>query len=76
MPLIIERADPILSPGVVPSNHVHSVVGGNGFAAAMDFAQTQKSTCATVSPIADKSNYVSTCYFKASFFGSAFCLDR
>lgn len=58
MPLTIERVDPALSPGLTPSQHVHSVVGGNGFAATMDFAQTQTSTCATVQPIADKSNYV------------------
>jgi hypothetical protein len=56
MPLVLERRDPILSPGRV-SNHVHSVVGGNGFAATMDFAQAQTSTCSTVSPIADKSSY-------------------
>jgi hypothetical protein len=58
MPLTIERVDPALSPGVSPSQHVHSVVGGNGWAPSMDFAQTQTSTCATVQPIADKSNYV------------------
>ena len=57
MPLVLERIDPAISPGQVPSQHVHSIVGGNGFAASMDFAQTQKSTCSTVSPIADKSNY-------------------
>ena len=57
MPLTIERVDPVLSPGKIPSNHVHSVVGGNGFAPGMDFAQTQTSTCSTVSPKADKSNY-------------------
>lgn len=57
MPLAIERADPIMSPGIVPSKHTHSIVGGNGFAAEMDFAQAQKSTCSTVSPKADKSNY-------------------
>jgi hypothetical protein len=57
MPLVIERADPLISPGVVPSNHVHSIVGGNGFAKTMDFAQAQTATCATVSPKADKSNY-------------------
>lgn len=56
MPLVLERRDPILSPGQV-SNHVHSIVGGNGFAATMDFAQAQTATCSTVSPIADKSNY-------------------
>jgi hypothetical protein len=59
MPLTIERLDPLLSPGKALSQHVHSVVGGNGFAATMDFAQTQTSTCSTVQPIADKSNYVS-----------------
>ena len=58
MPLTISRMDPLLSPGKLPSQHVHSVVGGNGFAATMDFAQTQKSTCSTAEPIADKSNYV------------------
>ena len=57
MPLVIERLDPILSPGTSPSNHVHSVVGANAFASSMDFAQTQKATCSTVSPVADKSNY-------------------
>lgn len=58
MPVVIERLDPLLSAGKTPSQHVHSVVGGNGFAATMDFAQTQTSTCATVQPVADKSNYV------------------
>lgn len=59
MPLTIERLDPVLSPSKTPSQHVHSVVGGNGFAATMDFAQTQTSTCSTAQPVADKSNYVS-----------------
>jgi hypothetical protein len=53
----IERLDPLLAPGQAYSQHVHSVVGGNAFAASMDFEQTQKATCATVSPKADKSNY-------------------
>ncbi|KAI1279654.1 hypothetical protein F5Y07DRAFT_29568 [Xylaria sp. FL0933] len=57
MPLVIERVDPVLNPGQTLSSHVHSVVGGNGFAPTMDFAQAQRSTCATVSPKADKSNY-------------------
>jgi hypothetical protein len=57
MPLVIERVDPVISPGVIPSNHVHSVVGANGFAASMNFAQTQTATCSTVGPVADKSNY-------------------
>ena len=56
MPLVIERLDPILSPGQV-SNHVHSIVGANSFQSTMDFAQTQTATCSTVSPKADKSVY-------------------
>ena len=56
MPVALERGDPLLSPGV-PSNHVHSVVGGNAFTLQMDFATTQTSTCSTVGPIPDKSNY-------------------
>ena len=56
MPLVLERIDPLLNPGST-SYHVHSVVGGNGWASEMDYAQTQTSNCSTVSPKADKSNY-------------------
>ena len=59
MPLTIERVDPVMSPGSSVSQHVHSVVGGNGWASTMNFAQTQTSTCSTAEPVADKSNYVS-----------------
>ncbi|MCJ1301860.1 hypothetical protein MMC08_004661 [Hypocenomyce scalaris] len=65
-PIVLERIDPVMSPGQV-ANHVHSVVGGNGFAATMDFAQTQTSTCATVPVVPDKSNYwMPNLYFHAS----------
>lgn len=64
-PLVSERLDPLISPGQV-SNHVHSVVGGNGFAPTMDYAQTQTSTCSTISVKADKSNYwMPSLYFHA-----------
>lgn len=56
MPVSIQRLDPILSAGKV-AGHVHSIVGGNAFAATMDFASTQKATCSTIRVIADKSNY-------------------
>ncbi len=70
-PLTIERVDPLLSAGKTPSQHVHSVVGGNGFAASMDFAQTQKSTCATIDVKADKSNYwMPNLYFHVPSNGS------
>jgi hypothetical protein len=54
--LAIERVDPLLSPGVA-SNHVHSITGGNGFKATMNFADTQSSTCTTMPVKIDKSNY-------------------
>ena len=33
--LIIERTDPIVQPGVVPSAHTHQIVGGNSFNATV-----------------------------------------
>jgi hypothetical protein len=29
--LVIERADPLVTPGLAPSPHVHQIVGGNSF---------------------------------------------
>ena len=29
--LVIERTDPIVQPGALPSSHTHQVVGGNSF---------------------------------------------
>ena len=52
----IERVDPLLSPGVA-SNHVHSITGGNGFKATMEYEDTQSSTCTTMPVKQDKSNY-------------------
>lgn len=64
-PVCIQRLDPLLAPGAV-AGHVHSVVGGNAFAATMDFATTQKATCSTIRVKADKSNYwMPALYFHA-----------
>ncbi|MCJ1481549.1 hypothetical protein MMC06_001708 [Schaereria dolodes] len=69
-PLVIERLDPIVSPGAT-SGHVHSIVGGNGFQSSMNFAQAQTSTCSTMSPKADKSNYwMPNVYFQDPSNGS------
>ncbi|KAL8806539.1 MAG: hypothetical protein Q9182_001322 [Xanthomendoza sp. 2 TL-2023] len=54
--LVQERLDPVLNPGAL-SGHVHSVVGGDAFAASMDFETTQRSSCTSVDIIPDKSNY-------------------
>ncbi|KAA8565056.1 hypothetical protein EYC84_010818 [Monilinia fructicola] len=42
-PIVVQRADPVISPGSV-SGHVHTIMGGNGFGFSMDYASTQKST--------------------------------
>ena len=69
-PVVVERVDPLQSAGK-PSNHVHSVVGGNAFAATMDFARTQTSDCSTVNVKADKSNYwMPALYYKSPHNGS------
>ncbi|KAK6066749.1 WSC domain-containing protein [Seiridium cupressi] len=33
--LVIDRIDPLINPGTIPSLHVHQIVGGNGFNASM-----------------------------------------
>lgn len=69
-PVVVERVDPLLSAGKV-SNHVHSVIGGNGFAPSMNFAQTQTANCGTLSVKADKSNYwMPSLYYKSPHNGT------
>ncbi|GLI75920.1 hypothetical protein PoHVEF18_004186 [Penicillium ochrochloron] len=64
-PLVIQRADPIVSPGVA-SNHVHTIMGGSGFGFTMDYNMTQTSKCNSCSAIEDKSNYwVAALYYHA-----------
>jgi len=33
--LVIERTDPLVNPGVIPSSHMHQVVGGSSFNASV-----------------------------------------
>lgn len=62
--LVMERLDPLINPGAL-SGHVHSVIGGNAFAASMDFGTTQSSTCTSIDIIPDKSNYwMPSVYFR------------
>ncbi|KAL9114392.1 MAG: hypothetical protein Q9227_001473 [Pyrenula ochraceoflavens] len=57
VPLLNERADPIISPDQV-SGHVHTIMGGNAFTSAgMDYAKTQTSTCSSCTVQKDLSNY-------------------
>ncbi|CBF73423.1 hypothetical protein AN7870.2 [Aspergillus nidulans FGSC A4] len=64
-PLVIQRADPIVQPGVA-SGHVHTIMGGSGFGFTMDYNMTQTSQCNSCSAVEDKSNYwISSLYYHA-----------
>ena len=67
--LVVERLDPLVNSGEVPSPHVHQVVGGNAFnASMMDPTHDIPSlaTCTTCTFANDFSNYwTAVLYFKA-----------
>lgn len=64
--LSIQRIDPVVEPGRVPSAHVHQIVGGNAFNATMEGDIGEKATCTTCSFSEDFSNYwTAVLYFKA-----------
>lgn len=65
-PLVVERADPVVSPGKV-SGHSHTIMGGSGFGFNMNYAQARASGCSTCKAKGDSSNYwVPNLYFQAS----------
>ena len=65
-PVVVERADPVISPGKV-SSHAHTVMGGNGFGFSMNYAQARAASCSTCKAKGDNSNYwVPSLYFQAS----------
>ena len=49
--LSVQRIDPLVEPGRIPSAHVHQIVGGNAFNATMDPSVDvgEKATCTTCS---------------------------
>lgn len=53
----IQRLDPLVEPGKLPSAHVHQIVGGNGFNATMEGDISEKATCTTCTFSEDFSNY-------------------
>jgi len=67
--LVIDRLDPLVNPGSVPSPHLHQIVGGNSFNASMDPATHDlptASTCTTCTFTEDFSNYwTAVLYFRA-----------
>ncbi|KAF2472754.1 uncharacterized protein BDR25DRAFT_312663 [Lindgomyces ingoldianus] len=67
--LVVDRLDPLVNPGSVPSPHLHQIVGGNSFNASMDPAKHDlptASTCTTCTFSEDFSNYwTAVLYFRA-----------
>ncbi len=65
--VVIDRLDPLVNPGQLPSPHVHQVVGGNAFNATMPSTDIAKlATCTTCQFSEDFSNYwTANLYFKA-----------
>ncbi|KAJ4360304.1 uncharacterized protein N0V89_000865 [Didymosphaeria variabile] len=66
--LNIQRIDPLVTPGVVPSPHLHQFVGGNALAPIMDpsLNVSGKATCTTCTYTEDFSNYwTAVLFFKA-----------
>jgi hypothetical protein len=49
--LSVQRLDPIVEPGKIPSSHVHQIVGGNAFNATVEPGSdvAAKATCTTCS---------------------------
>ncbi|KAI1479962.1 hypothetical protein F4774DRAFT_418543 [Daldinia eschscholtzii] len=66
--LVVDRLDPLVNPGLIPSPHLHQIVGGNSFNATMDPSKDMpgESTCTTCQFSEDFSNYwTAVLYFKA-----------
>src|SRR3569833_1669405 len=67
--LTIDRIDPLVNPGELPSQHMHQVVGGNSFNASMNPSTMEPPTtspCTTCTYSEDFSNYwTANIYFRA-----------
>ncbi|OAG02130.1 uncharacterized protein CC84DRAFT_999252 [Paraphaeosphaeria sporulosa] len=67
--LVVERTDPLVNPGLLPSPHMHQVVGGNSFNITMDpdsIDPPKTSTCTSCIYTEDTSNYwTASIYFKS-----------
>jgi hypothetical protein len=66
--LSVQRLDPIVEPGQIPSAHLHQIIGGNAFNATMDPKQdpSERATCTTCVFTEDLSNYwTAVLYYRA-----------
>ncbi|KAK3936853.1 hypothetical protein QBC46DRAFT_366606 [Diplogelasinospora grovesii] len=67
--LVVDRLDPLVNPGSIPSPHLHQIVGGNSFNASMDPTTHDLptiSTCTSCTFSEDFSNYwTAVLFFRA-----------
>ncbi|CAO2658112.1 Nn.00g073720.m01.CDS01 [Neocucurbitaria sp. VM-36] len=67
--LVFDRIDPLVQPGMLPSTHMHQIVGGNAFNASMpalELDPSAQASCTTCDFSEDLSNYwTANLYFKA-----------
>ncbi|RYP57314.1 hypothetical protein DL769_009559 [Monosporascus sp. CRB-8-3] len=67
--LVVDRIDPLVNPGSIPSPHLHQIVGGDSFNASMDPTTHDLptlSTCTSCTFSEDFSNYwTAVLYFRA-----------
>lgn len=65
--VVIDRLDPLVTPGLIPAPHQHQIVGGNGFNATMTTGDVSKTaSCTTCAFSKDLSNYwTANLYFKS-----------
>jgi hypothetical protein len=63
--LSIQRLDPIVEPGRIPSAHIHQIVGGNAFNATMKGDIGEQGSCTTCAYTENFSNYwTAVMYFR------------
>ena len=65
--VVIDRIDPLVTPGMAPAPHQHQIVGGNGFNTTMTTGDVSKTaSCTTCAFSKDLSNYwTANLYFKS-----------
>ncbi|KAK4225446.1 hypothetical protein QBC38DRAFT_368703 [Podospora fimiseda] len=65
--LVIDRIDPLVNPGLLPSPHLHQIAGGDAFDISMPNTDiSDLATCTTCSFSEDFSNYwTANLYFRA-----------
>lgn len=64
--LVLDRIDPLVSPSLIPSPHLHQIVGGNSFNATLTHDLPSHSTCTSCTFSEDFSNYwTAVLFFRA-----------